>query len=64
MAYLVNLTARAQRDLTLLYAQINARDSGAALKWYRECKEAILSREEQPHRCPVTLCSGGFSVPI
>jgi toxin ParE1/3/4 len=54
MAYLVNLTARAQRDLAHLYAEINAEYSEAALKWYRGLKEAILSLEEQPNRCPVT----------
>ena len=54
MAYLVNITARAERDLALLYREINAEDSDAALKWYRGLKEAILSLEEQPNRCPVT----------
>ncbi|MBI2685681.1 MAG: type II toxin-antitoxin system RelE/ParE family toxin [Acidobacteria bacterium] len=54
MAYLVNLTARAGRDLALLYVQIDAGDSGAAVKWYRGFKEAILSLEGQPNRCPVT----------
>ena len=49
MAYLVN---RAERDLALLYPQINAEDSDAALKWYRGFKEAILSLEEHAHRCP------------
>ena len=44
MAYIVNLTARAERD----FADINAEDSDAALKWYRGFKEPILSREEQP----------------
>jgi toxin ParE1/3/4 len=54
MAYLVELTARAERDLALLYLQINAGDSNEALKWYRGFKEAILSLEERPNRCPVT----------
>ncbi len=52
MAYLVNLTARAERDLAQLYRQINAEDSDAALKWYRGFKEAILSLEEQPEPVP------------
>lgn len=52
MAYLVNLTARAQRDLADLYAEINAEHSEAALKWYRGLKEAIFSLEEHPNRCP------------
>ena len=60
MAYLVNLTARAQRDLALLYVRINAEDSDAALKWYRGFKEAILSLEEQPNRYPVTPESEKF----
>jgi plasmid stabilization system protein ParE len=54
MAYLVNLTTRAQRDLTHLYGEIHAEYSDAALVWYRGLKEAILSLEERPNRCPVT----------
>ena len=54
MTYLVNVTARAERDLVLLFDAINAKHSDAALKWYRDLKEAILSLEEQPNRCPET----------
>jgi toxin ParE1/3/4 len=60
MAYLVNLTARAERDLIHLYGAINAEHSDAALKWYLGFKEAILSLEEQPNRCPVTPESEKF----
>ncbi|MCU1239047.1 MAG: putative Plasmid stabilization system [Candidatus Solibacter sp.] len=60
MAYLVNLTARAQRDLVQLFAEINAGNSVAALRWYRGLKSAILSLEEQPNRCPVTPENGRF----
>jgi plasmid stabilization system protein ParE len=54
MAYLVNITSRAERDLALLYQNINARNSKAAFNWYDGLKEAILSLKEQPNRCPVT----------
>ena len=54
MAYLVNLTSRAERDLAHLYSHIMAADSVGALKWYRRLKEAILSLDEQPSRCPAT----------
>jgi plasmid stabilization system protein ParE len=54
MAYRVNLTARAGRDLTQLFEDIRARDSSAARDWYEGLKEAILSLREQPQRCPVT----------
>jgi toxin ParE1/3/4 len=54
MAYLVNIALRAERDLANLYEQIDAGNSGAALKWYRGLKRAVLSLEEQPERCPVT----------
>jgi plasmid stabilization system protein ParE len=47
MAYLVNITARAERDFASLYREINAEESDAALK-------AILRLEEQPNRCPAT----------
>ena len=54
MAYLVSITSRAERDLAHLYGEINAHHSEAALKWYLGLKEAILSLEVQPKRCPVT----------
>jgi toxin ParE1/3/4 len=54
MAYLVNITFRAERDLAWIYEQINANDSDAALEWYHGFKQAILSLENQPNRCPVT----------
>jgi toxin ParE1/3/4 len=60
MAYLVNLTARAESDFAALYGHINAEDSDTALKWYRGFKEAILMLEEQPSRCPVTRESDKF----
>jgi toxin ParE1/3/4 len=47
MAYLVNLTVRAERDLAQLYGEINAEHSDAAL-------------EKQPNRCPVTPESDKF----
>jgi len=40
MAYLVNITSRAERDLARLYEEINAAHSDAALTWYRELKDA------------------------
>ncbi|MGA9183771.1 MAG: type II toxin-antitoxin system RelE/ParE family toxin [Candidatus Acidiferrales bacterium] len=54
MPYAVNIAARAERDLAILYEQINAQNSHAALKWYRRLKRSILSLESQPNRCPVT----------
>ena len=54
MAYLVNLTARARRDLILLYEDIHAAESDAALRWYQGLRQAILTLENHPNRCPVT----------
>jgi plasmid stabilization system protein ParE len=54
MEYLVKVTTRAERDFAILYQDINAEESGAALKWYRGLKEAVLSLGENPERCPVT----------
>ncbi len=53
MAYLVKITYRAERDLDLLYERIDAENSDAALKWYMDLKENILSLEEHPNRCPL-----------
>ena len=52
MTYLVNLTARAERDLALLFEAIHAEDSETAMIWYRGLKKAILSLEKLPNRCP------------
>ena len=54
MAYFVNVTPRAERDLARLYEEVNAEESEAALKWYFGLKEAILGLEEHPNRCRVT----------
>jgi toxin ParE1/3/4 len=54
MAYVVNVTARAERDPAFLFDAINPRRSDAALKWYKSLKKAILSLQEQPNRCPQT----------
>ena len=54
VAYLVNIAARAERDFASLYREINAERSDAALRWYRGLKEAVLSLEELPNRCPMT----------
>jgi toxin ParE1/3/4 len=54
MAYLVDITPHAERDLAALYKQIDAEYSQAAMEWYLGIKEAILSLEEHPNRCPVT----------
>ncbi|HEX4136499.1 MAG TPA: type II toxin-antitoxin system RelE/ParE family toxin [Bryobacteraceae bacterium] len=54
MAYPVNVSWRAERDLEDLYHEINADESDAALIWYRRLKAAIFSLEKFPNRGPVT----------
>jgi plasmid stabilization system protein ParE len=58
MAYLVEITTRAERDLADLHAEINAENSSAALKWYRGLEQAVLSLEEKPNRCTLTRKHG------
>ena len=60
MAYVVTITPRAERDLSYLYSEIHAEHIGAALKWYWGLKEAILSLQERPNRCPLTGGRGNF----
>jgi len=50
MAFLVRVTARAERDLANLYGEIDAEHSDAALKWYRGLKKAVVSLEDYPNR--------------
>jgi toxin ParE1/3/4 len=60
MAYLVSITSRAERDLGGLYGEINAEYSDTARKWYLGLKQAILSLEQRPNRCPLTLKHGNL----
>lgn len=52
MAYAVNISCRAERDLAQLYAELHAANSGAARTWYRGLRKAIPSLSEQPTRRP------------
>lgn len=53
MAYLVELTSRAARDLNHLYERINAAESAAAARWYNRLEQAVYTLEHFPRRCPV-----------
>jgi plasmid stabilization system protein ParE len=58
MAYVVNITARAERDLKHLYQEIDAVNSAVARKWYQGLKKKILSLDKTPNRCLVTPENG------
>jgi toxin ParE1/3/4 len=53
MAYRVELTDRAKRDLSVLYSQINAAESSAAAIWFNGFEEAVYALANLPRRCPV-----------
>ena len=53
MAYLVELTRRAERDLEYLYERISADDSIAAARWFNRLEAAINKLERLPRRCPI-----------
>lgn len=53
MAYLVEFTARAARDLEALYEGKNAAESEAAARWFNALEEAVYTLSEYPYRCPV-----------
>ena len=52
MAYAVDLTLRAARDLDHLYEQISAAESIAAARWYNGLERAVSSLESFPRRYP------------
>jgi len=54
MAYRINITPRAQRDLESIYAAVDAERSDTAFRWFIELERAILNLEEIPTRCPIT----------
>jgi plasmid stabilization system protein ParE len=53
MVYRVDLTERANCDLSYLYAQIDAAESSAAALWFNGLEEAIDALTRFPKRCPV-----------
>jgi toxin ParE1/3/4 len=53
MAYLVELTRRAERDLTYLFERISASDSAGAARWFNGLEKAIYTLERFPRRCPI-----------
>lgn len=52
VAYLVEFTTRATRDLEHLYDQIDAAESVAAAGWFKKLEESIYTLERFPGRCP------------
>ena len=54
MAYLVNITPRAERDFSDLFLEIDASESQAAFRWYRGLQSAMLTLSDNPNRCPAT----------
>jgi toxin ParE1/3/4 len=54
MAFRVELTARALRDLATIYEHIQAETSTQAFAWFNRLEAAILSLEQHPERGTVT----------
>lgn len=53
MTYHVEFTARAARDLEILYIEKNATESDAAARWYNGLEESVYALAQFPERCPV-----------
>jgi plasmid stabilization system protein ParE len=51
MAYRVELTNRASRDLRLVFLSIRAGESEAAARWFNGIERAIETLGEFPYRC-------------
>ena len=54
MAYRVELTRRAGRDLACIYRYIQAEDSAAAAVWFNGLEAAVYTLEEHPNRSAIT----------
>ncbi len=53
MAYRVELTLGAERELEDLYDRLSAEDSGAGANWFKGLEDAIFSLQRFPRRCPI-----------
>jgi toxin ParE1/3/4 len=51
MAYLVEFSARAVRDLEVLYVEKNAAESHTAARWYNGLEKAVEALKVYPDRC-------------
>jgi toxin ParE1/3/4 len=54
MAYLVELSTRAEQDLIHIAQRISTGESAAAARWFDGLDKAISSLENFPRRCPIT----------
>lgn len=54
MAYRVEITARASRNLGTILQHIHAEDLVQAQTWFNGLEKSVLSLSEHPSRCPVT----------
>ena len=54
MAYRIEITTRAQRDLMSIYQRIEAETSVQAARWFNGMAVALSSLEAYPRRNPVT----------
>ena len=54
MAYHVEVTERALRDLSIIYRRIGAESSEQAARWFDRLENAIFSLEKYPNRAPLT----------
>jgi toxin ParE1/3/4 len=54
MAYRVEITGRALRDLVSIYKRIAAETGARAARWFDGMEKAINGLEEHPNRAPVT----------
>jgi plasmid stabilization system protein ParE len=50
MTYRVELTSRAERDLEMIFLEINASSSGAAERWFRALERKIIALRTMPDR--------------
>ena len=54
MAYRVELTRRASRDLNHIYRRIHAEDSKQASEWFNGLETMVYSLDEHPGRGAIT----------
>jgi plasmid stabilization system protein ParE len=53
MAYRVEVTVRAARDLGSIYDYIRAENSLAAVQWFNGLEQAVYAFATMPLRCPI-----------
>lgn len=64
MAYSLVVTPQAQADINEAFAFLSEHSPEAARRWYEAVRDAVLTLDEMPARCPAAPEAARLGVPL